>query len=98
MFVDVKSAWSEWSGWSTMCGVGSRNRTRSVVSLALNGGAECGVLNDNEEKSWTKETQGNKCAVDCEVVSDLWIVKLRVVQYLIGYCVMRWNYRRGLVV
>jgi surface protein len=59
----VVSAWGEWSAWSTeACGAeATRTRTRTVLTPAANGGAECGPLTETETRT------NAPCPVDCVV-------------------------------
>jgi len=55
------SDWSEWSKCSSECGGGEQVRTRTLIALPINGGAECGPLIER------KACNTQSCLVDCKV-------------------------------
>jgi len=55
------SAWSSWSTCTETCGGGTQTRTRTVITPASNGGADCPVLEE------TRACNEQPCPIDCEV-------------------------------
>ncbi|XP_077563827.1 thrombospondin type-1 domain-containing protein 7A-like isoform X4 [Haemaphysalis longicornis] len=56
----VMGEWSEWSRCDSVCGAGTRTRSRQVVRWHDHGGRPCPVARPN-----TKEIQTDTCLVDC---------------------------------
>ena len=68
----VVSEWSEWSDCSEECGGGTQTRTRTVITPAANGGAECPVLEEqracNEEPCCDNDWsfgEWSDCTAEC---------------------------------
>ena len=57
------SGWGEWTNCSTLCGGGTKTRTRTVTTEKKNNGASCPVL--TESGSCNEQP----CPVDCQVSS-----------------------------
>ena len=55
----VLTQWASWTPCTSNCGGGVQQRTRTVVSQPLFGGAECAVLGD------TRNCNVFACAIDC---------------------------------
>lgn len=65
----LPSPWSTWSNCSTNCGIGITTRYRSVIIPAVNGGKDCGILNqiqtcNQNNCSYWRTDAWSKCLPD----------------------------------